>query len=341
MIKLVWAFLVASGLSWLLCFAAGRLLWRANLLDLPNQRSSHSRPTVRGGGIGILAGIVCVSAYFRMELGGEIFYALIVSSVCLGAVSFVDDLMGLSAGVRFCFHAVVAFTAVWVIDIPFTGSVWHWPFGVLLFLWVAGYVNAFNFMDGINGIAAGQAVMTAFAMAVLVLADARASTPVIGFSLVIATGAAGFLPHNFPRARMFMGDVGSAPLGFLLSATAIWVAQEVGWHLFPALVLIHANFVLDAGITLVRRICKGDRWYAPHREHFYQRFVRAGRSHQFVTAWEMGLQCLCLLLLVIHVQWIGYTGKLLSAMAVVTVWLIFFGIAEFEFRRYELRGRLG
>jgi UDP-N-acetylmuramyl pentapeptide phosphotransferase/UDP-N-acetylglucosamine-1-phosphate transferase len=274
-----------------------------------------------------------------MELGSKIFFGLIGSSICLAAVSFVDDLKELPAGIRFCFQSLVAFNALWVLGIPFVGSIWHWPSAALLFLWIVGYTNAFNFMDGINGIAAGQAMITGFGMAALALANAHVSSPpVIGFSLVIAAAAAGFLPHNFPKARMFMGDVGSAPLGFLLAATAIWIAQEVGWHLFPALVLLHANFVLDTGITLVRRFRKGERWYEPHREHFYQRFIRAGRSHESVTAWEMGLQSLCVLLLVIHVRLSGYAGKLLPAMAVVAVWLIFFGTAELQFRKYERRG---
>ena len=110
-----------------------------------------------------------------------------------------------------------------------------------------------------------------------------------------------------------MGDVGSAPLGFLLAFLALWAAKEHGWWLLIPLALLHANFVLDTGITFVRRVLRGEKWYDAHREHFYQRLIRSGKSHAFVTGCEMGLQLLVLGLILSPIQsaraggvdWIG------------------------------------
>ena len=198
----------------------------------------------------------------------------------------------------------------------------------------AGYANAFNFMDGINGIAAGQAVVTGIGTALLggLALEGFPNAPVL-LSLVVAGAAAGFLPHNFPKARMFMGDVGSAPLGFLLAALAVWLAKIAGWWLIVPIALLHANFVLDTGITLGRRIFRGERWYEAHREHFYQRLVRTGKGHTLVTLLEMGLQCVVLGLLTLYI-FSGASARLILAVVVITIWLSFFAWAEICFSMF-------
>ena len=150
-------------------------------------------------------------------------------------------------------------------------------------------------------------------------------------AVVIIGACAGFLPHNFPKARMFMGDVGSAPLGFLLAFLALWAAKEQGWWLLVPLALLHVNFVLDTGITLVRRVLRGEKWYDAHREHFYQRLIRSGKSHVFVTGCEMGLQLLVLGLMVAYLKSnppvrVGLIGL------VLLIWLVFFAYCEREFK---------
>jgi UDP-N-acetylmuramyl pentapeptide phosphotransferase/UDP-N-acetylglucosamine-1-phosphate transferase len=200
-------------------------------------------------------------------------------------------------------------------------------------------------MDGINGIAAGQAIITGLGMAVLVwlaghptqvsdfpfrFQDSGFSLPVL-LSFCVAGAALGFLPHNFPQARMFMGDVGSAPLGFLLAVLALWLARDHGWWLLPPLVLLHANFTLDTAITLVRRVLRGEKWYDAHREHFYQRLIRSGKSHAFVTGCEMGLQVLVLGLMVAYLR-SGPVLRIGLILAVFAVWGCFFAYCEREFK---------
>jgi len=203
---------------------------------------------------------------------------------------------------------------------------------IIGFFWIAGYTNAFNFMDGINGIASLQATITGCGMALLVGTSTGnfASTPVL-LSLLIGGAALGFLPHNFPKARMFMGDVSSAPLGFLLAVVALWLAQTAGWWLMIPLGLLHANFVLDTAITLFRRILRGERWYDAHREHFYQRLIRSGRSHTFVTLWEAGLQLVTLGLVLLYPQ--ASVGMRVGiTVSVLFIWLVFFFCCEVALR---------
>ena len=134
---------------------------------------------------------------------------------------------------------------------------------------------------------------------------------------------------------MFMGDVGSAPLGYLLACIALWMSVRFGWWLMIPLFLLHVNFVFDTAFTLARRVCRSERWYAPHREHFYQRLIRSGKSHPFVTGWEIGLQILVLLLLTMYPS-AGFYGRVALAALVCFLWAAFFIYCEVLFRRSEL-----
>lgn len=269
---------------------------------------------------------------------------LLGTAAMLAAVSFKDDLKPLPALVRFGFHGLAACAILFALGgtasgidevLDWMGPAGPWIGLILSAVWITGYTNAFNFMDGINGIAAGQAAVTGTGMALLGgLALGDFAAPPVCLSIVIAGAAAGFLPHNFPHARMFMGDVGSVPLGFLLASLTLWLAKVGGSELVLPLVLLHANFVLDAGITLVRRILRGERFHQPHREHFYQRLVRSGKSHSFVTAMELLLQGLVVAILFVFMQ-SGATQKWYIAAAVVSLWLVFFGYAEACFRRAQ------
>jgi UDP-N-acetylmuramyl pentapeptide phosphotransferase/UDP-N-acetylglucosamine-1-phosphate transferase len=315
-----------------------------SIIDRPNERSSHRRPTARGGGVAILLAILGVAGLGGMHMGQTgILATLLVAAAVLGSVSFVDDLRSLPPQMRLACHALVALAMLAVLEWPHLASSPSKELNLALpyflglglaFLWMAGYTNAFNFMDGINGLAAGQAALTGFGMGLLSgMANGRWEVAPVMICLVLAGAALGFLPHNFPRARMFMGDVGSAPLGFLLSALAIWLAQDAGWWLLIPLGLLHANFVLDTGITLVRRLLRGERWYEAHREHFYQRFVRAGKTHTWVTLWEMGLQVIVLGLLFWYLH-LGVAGRAVLAAAIIAIWSGFFLWAEICFRRF-------
>ena len=339
--------LISSGVGaaigvFVLCYPLRFVLARLGAVDCPNERSSHRRPTLRGGGMAVL--FVVLSAGLIFGRSSVVLLVLLGVALGLAALSFWDDLRPLPASMRFGGHAFAALCLVQGLGCPSVslsldqnvGLVLHsLPSWLLILLWITGYTNAFNFMDGINGIAAGQAAITGLGMALLgVLAGNQSSvvSPTILLSSVIAGAALGFLPHNFPSARMFMGDVGSATLGFLLAALVVWLARDFGWWLMVPMALLHANFVLDSGITLLRRILRGERWYEAHREHFYQRLVRSGKSHAFVTGLEMILQVIILALMVLYLH-VSTPARLCLIVLVVMVWLTFFTYCERSFRR--------
>lgn len=243
-------FIVSLSASWLLGFGVYRLLLSRGIVDRPNSRSSHSAPTARGGGIGIMCAVLGGAVLIATHVPGSGILWIAAAALLLALISFIDDLKSVSPAVRFGCHIAAALSVLFVID--------RFPLGIelseslilplpkvllliILFLWLAGYTNAFNFMDGINGIAAGQAFVTAVGIASMVgFVSGHWNSPPVLLSLVVAGSALGFLPHNFPRARMFMGDVSSAPLGFLLAALTLWCAMKYGWFLLVPLVLIQA-----------------------------------------------------------------------------------------------------
>ncbi len=334
--NLYWAFFLASAVSYLAGFAARAILGRLGVVDRPNERSSHDRPVVRGGGISLLIG-AAVAGYAAAPLNAAPGFAwLALAVVVLTAVSFLDDLRSRSPVLRFGVQAGAAIVALSALGL--TGGIASTPtasaiFATVGFLWIIGYTNAFNFMDGINGIAGMQVVTTGAGTALVALtAGAGRTHPAVVLAIVLAGAGAGFLPHNFPRARMFLGDVGSAPIGFLLAVLAFWLARDLGWYLLGAFGLLHANFVLDTAFTLGRRIRKGENWLQPHREHFYQRLVRTGRTHLFVTSAEGLLQVL-VLVVVLAAQGMGWPVKAAAATFVCALWAAFFTYAERLFDR--------
>jgi UDP-N-acetylmuramyl pentapeptide phosphotransferase/UDP-N-acetylglucosamine-1-phosphate transferase len=334
-------FLLSLISSFALGWPAALVLRRFGVIDRPNARSSHLVPTVRGGGVAIIGTIAVglLFAVWRGGAGGGEAAIITVGVLLLALVSFIDDLKPIGPAVRFGYHGTVAVAFMWTLGVPDLGlggaaaAVASAVFCVVGFLWLAGYTNAFNFMDGINGLAGGQAVVTGLGTAALAtVAGLPASHPAVWLSLLVAGAAAGFLPHNFPRARMFMGDVSSAPLGCLLATTGWWLASEAGWQWLILVGLLHANFVLDTGVTLLRRMARGDRWYEAHREHFYQRLIRAGKSHPYVTGCEMAGQALVVVLVLGAAQVPSWAAAVGAGVLVLGLWTAFFIFAERSFR---------
>lgn len=336
--------LVAAAACWLQGIAVHKLLLRCQIIDSPNPRSSHTRPTVRGGGIAIIGTVLGLGLWLICRSEHQPLLAVGLCTLALAVVSFIDDLKSIGAAIRFGCHVLAAAVAlvtlgIYSITLGFSpGAGMLVPVvasAVLGCVWVVGYTNAFNFMDGINGIAASQAAITGLGMALLTaLSVGELSLPPVLLSFAIAGAALGFLPYNFPSARMFMGDVGSAPLGFLLGVLVIWLAKSAGaWLLIP-LALLHANFVLDTAITLFRRVARGEQWHKAHREHFYQRLVRSGKSHAFVTGWELGLQGLVLGLMLLYLQ-ASVPVRAGLTVVVILIWLTFFAFCEISFRRHN------
>jgi UDP-N-acetylmuramyl pentapeptide phosphotransferase/UDP-N-acetylglucosamine-1-phosphate transferase len=264
------------------------------LLDIPNERSSHTRPTPRGGGLPLIAVALATWVYW-MGVDGMVGFppnmALVLGATLVAIVSWMDDLQTLPFRTRLGVHllagAAVLLSAPPPASVPLPGigeiplGVVAWP---LALIWIAGLTNAYNFMDGIDGIAGGQGLVTAVAWVVLGLSFHGGSVAALG--LALAAGCAVFLLFNWQPARIFMGDVGSATLGFIFAAlpfvfnAGYRTPESSFWIIGVALVW---PFVFDTGFTLVRRWRRGEKLTEAHRSHLYQRLVIAGWSHARVS----------------------------------------------------------
>jgi UDP-N-acetylmuramyl pentapeptide phosphotransferase/UDP-N-acetylglucosamine-1-phosphate transferase len=252
------------------------LLRRAAIIDTPGHRSSHTVPTPRGGGIPIAAGLLVAAGL----IGGTnaIIFACAVAAFSL--LGFAEDLRGLTAGRRLIMQAVGATMVAVLLVSNLTGSATVLiVLVVLLTAWITGFVNVFNFMDGVNGISGAHALIAGVAFAGL--GWWRHDGFLLPAGAAVAVSALVFLPWNAGRARVFLGDAGSYALGAALAtlaACAILDRIPVEAALGP-LVL----YLADTAWTLQRRIRAGERWLEPHRTHVYQRWCDAGWSHQRVT----------------------------------------------------------
>jgi UDP-N-acetylmuramyl pentapeptide phosphotransferase/UDP-N-acetylglucosamine-1-phosphate transferase len=253
-------------------------------LDLPNERSSHSRPTLRGGGLVIVAGFFAGLGVWLAMSGGLSPRALgwLAGSLLVAGVSFVDDLRPLPAMLRLIVHLLGAI-AVTLLGVQVSNLVGlaALPFA---FAYVVVLTNVYNFMDGIDALAASQAIVAGAATAA---AGVLVGNPLVAVSgSLLMASSVGFWIYNLPPARLFMGDVGSTFLGFTFGGVALLASIGVGGGRLPNefAVLLFAPFLFDSLVTLARRILRGERWYAPHRSHFYQRLVSRGLSHGKVTS---------------------------------------------------------
>lgn len=304
---------------------------RKELLDHPNERSSHTIPTPSGGGAG-LAGAIALVLPVAALLGGtpELLWLLPAVVVACG-LGIYDDARPLRAGAKLVALAVASAPVLGValadrIHLPYlpTFSL-AWASVPLTVFWLTGYSNAFNFMDGIDGIAG---ITAAVSGAVYALAGALASDAATALTGALVLGASlGFLPSNFPRARIFMGDAGSLPLGILLAANALLAADERGVAgaqalSFPASVLLLGPFLFDVVLTLARRAARGARLGQAHREHLYQRLSRQWRGHPRVSLLYGGF-VVATGALALGYDRVGDLGKLVSLTVPVLTMLVF------------------
>lgn len=244
---------------------------RRLMLDRPNERSLHERPVPRSGGLAIVAGIAAGAAFAPQGLA-----ATLAMTGALAAVSLADDAFPLPALARFAAH-IGAAAAVLLLD---TGVAEPAAL-VLLVMAIAWSANLYNFMDGSDGLAGGMALIGFGAYALAAHQSGHAALAGMSTSIAAASGA--FLIFNFPPARIFMGDAGSVPLGFLAGTLGIVGWRDGAWPLwFP--MLVFAPFACDATLTLLRRALRRERVWQAHREHYYQRLVRMGFGHRG-TAW--------------------------------------------------------
>ena len=324
------AFAVSAWLTRLLAYSS-------YILDLPNERSLHSTPVPRTGGLAIFFAIALAGTGIAIVVEAESSLGwLAAGALLIAAVSFVDDCFRLGAGYRIFVHAAAAGVLLYggfslsIFDLP--GMQWLWPkaigtvFTLLFVLWM---VNLYNFMDGIDGLAGGMAVLGFGAFAII--AWQAGNLLFSGLSLVVSVSAAGFLVFNFPPAKIFLGDVGSSTLGFLAAAFATWGSMD-GFIPLWASVLLFSPLIVDATVTLLRRLLQGRRVWEAHKTHYYQRLVRLGWSHRRTVLWEYCLMCSCavstllVLELSVALQW-----------SIIGFWCVLYALLIASVHRLEAR----
>jgi len=305
-------FLMSAALTW--------LMMRARILDVPNHRSSHDRPVPNSGGVAIVltallgfSTVYALSDEVRIAERHMIGFGL--AALAIVAISLFDDLgrlrtFRIKLGTQLLAAAILLGFGVSIekMTLPFVGSValgwWGYP---ITLLWVIGMTNMFNFMDGLDGLAGGTAVIVAAFFALITFLQGSLFVYILCYALFAA--ALGFFVFNFPVARIFMGDVGSQFLGFIFAAIAV-IAAEHDAARTPLLVmpLLFFNFLFDTVFTFCRRLLAGENVTQAHRSHLYQLFQRLGFSHvrvsqfHFAVAVAQGIGALALLRLEVSMR---------------------------------------
>jgi UDP-N-acetylmuramyl pentapeptide phosphotransferase/UDP-N-acetylglucosamine-1-phosphate transferase len=311
-----WLMAVALATGLLTCLTTRLLipiLAHREILDCPNERSSHQVPTPRGGGIAVIGSTLLAWVVFaRTESMPSGVFGIVLGAVLLAAVSWFDDLRGLSPIVRLLAQA--AAVAVGILVLPGPRDLFYLAAIGLVWIW---WINLFNFMDGIDGLAGTEAA--AIGASLLLFAGVGAGAdPALRTLAAAVTGAAiGFLVWNWSPARIFLGDIGSVPLGYVLGFLLLDLAARGRWTIA---VILPLYFLADATITLVRRLLRGERVWQAHREHFYQHAVRRGLGHAAVVKRVIAAD-----LVLIGCGWAaenGWTSTALAASAVTVAILL-------------------
>ncbi|KAA0683397.1 glycosyltransferase family 4 protein [Roseomonas genomospecies 6] len=312
-------FLALTGsvaLSWLLTGRVLAYLRHKAILDHPNDRSSHSIPTPRGGGWGVMLTLLPAWILIAVTADDPLrALPILAGAVALMAVSWMDDRRGLGPAPRFL--AQIAAVVAGLSALPADGSVFQgllpfWADRLVAAVGWLWFVNLFNFMDGIDGLAGSEAASIGAGLALV--ASLGALDPALALYGLAAAGAAlGFLMWNWHPAKLFMGDVGSVPLGFTLGWLLLVLAASGLW---VAALLIPAYFLADATFTLLRRLAEGKKVWQAHREHFYQKATQRGRNHAQVVRLVLALNAALLLLAVASLA-LGWTVLPAGAVAVV------------------------
>jgi len=346
----LWPVVLGAGVAGLVTtmLAVGFLVRRApslGLLDRPNERSLHVKTTPRGGGLGFVIAVpvfaavgLAVMAAMTDDVRVSPFVVYALSGLVLAAVSLRDDFRPLGAGVRFLCHFAAAGACIWGIA-TFTRI--GWPFGgeldlgitggFLTAIWIVGLTNVYNFLDGIDGLAGLQGVVSGLAWAVV--ASILDCPEVALLAMLLAAGCAGFLRHNWAPARIFMGDVGSAFLGFSFAVLPLVTLASGGDRVAGAVArlpwvaaLLVGPFLLDGIYTFLRRARRGERVWTPHRTHLYQRLVSSGWTHAQTAGlyglWAMVAAAAGLAVLVDGWRWPAFVGLFATAAGHVGIMVL-------------------
>jgi UDP-GlcNAc:undecaprenyl-phosphate GlcNAc-1-phosphate transferase len=294
-------------------------LRRLHVIDVPTERSSHVSRTPRGGGVGVflgaVSGLILAGSKGVVEAGS--LKTLLVCSSFFAIVGLVDDVRTLNVKPRLAAQAACAvlFVAPWFFENgPALSVGFRAATAAAAVVWVMGFLNVFNFMDGINGISALHTVLAGGTLAFIGHTDGHRIVEVCG--VTIAAAALGFLPYNFPRARVFLGDVGSYFIGTWL---AISVLIALVWKSPPEAVLGPlVIYLADTSFTLVNRVRQGKQWSESHHEHIYQQLIDRGWSHVETSLTVLAFSTACMLLGLVSLT-TNVTGRIVADLLIPVV----------------------
>jgi Fuc2NAc and GlcNAc transferase len=284
--------LIAFVVSYLACDRVRLIAQASGMIALPGERQSHARPTPTGGGLGLVFSILFTSVLiqFYWPLPAFWWQHLVPGFIMLAVIGWFDDKHSVSSLLRLLVQLVVS---LWLLGFAWSGFnfshlLWY-AAALLTMIWM---MNLYNFMDGSNGMAGFQGVFTGLVLAGSFYTGGAETMALM--SLVVAAACAGFLPLNFPGARVFMGDVASVPLGFMFAALLLYGLETGSLH-WPVALLVLSLFIVDATLTLLRRVFRGERWYTAHAQHVYQRLIAHGWPHSRVLVLYQAINILWVL----------------------------------------------
>ena len=280
-------FILITVLSYVGVSFIRRLVLRHQIIDHPKERSSHSLPMPRGGGLAIVVLVLGTSSWFATEtiLNRSLIYILL--SAILAWVGWRDDIYSLSPKFRFLVQGLIAIISILVmgyfkvVRIPMFGDVDLGVIGIVItFLWIIGMINAYNFMDGIDGMAGGVALSAGLCW--MVLSSNVHNAFVFWVALSIAASSLGYLGHNWPPAKIFMGDVASTFLGYSFAVLPLLSADQSGDALTIGTLLMWTA-IIDPGATFIGRLLKRENIFSRHRSHLFQRLVIGGYTQGTIS----------------------------------------------------------
>lgn len=313
---------------------------RLGIVDAPNERSSHETITPRGGGLSfVIIFFICLSIlYITNNISNDLYLSLFVGGFAIAAIGLLDDYSHINAGIRLFVHIMAAIAVlicigglqfIQVFEHIFKLELVGYLVALIIIVWL---LNLFNFMDGIDGLAGIEAIFVATAAALISMSSLDKNPYVnqlVGLDgqttfvllLILSFSVLGFLIYNWPPARIFMGDVGSGFLGYVFGVLII-ATTMIGIITIWVWMILLGVFIIDATITLIRRIFEGKRWYAAHRTHAYQHATQRWGSHLKITMAVLAINIIWLL----PIAWLANIkpvwGSLLTLIAYIPLFFV-------------------
>jgi len=334
-------------LSYLGVWGTRYLAERHEILDIPNERSSHTQSVPRGGGLAIV--LLTLGGFWIHISSNPVadqrsFLAYTLGAALIVVISWLDDLRSQPNWLRFGIHSIGALLAIYGFGYLNLGSlitenalVTRSLDFMITFFWIVGLTNAYNFMDGIDGIAGGQAVVAGIGCVAIGWLNGQSN--IVALGLLLAATNLGFLFHNWPPARIFMGDVGSAFLGYSFAVLPLMLSAQFqgrsGSKVAVAAILPLWPFVFDSTFTILRRLRRGENVFSAHRSHLYQRLVIAGYNHSSVS---LLYGAMAVVGVIFAVGWMLHLRSI-ALTALIVLPLIWFSFVAFVTKQEQKQAR--